>query len=116
MGFGLELVGEGLQLRDPAVAMRQRLLEQPVGEPGIPRQERPMEVRPDGAPDPAALPAALAVIAETCHDTAKGLRTRIQAGSTRVILEAGERMTHAGLELALKQDIADHSGVAGDCV
>jgi hypothetical protein len=46
MGLGFELVGERLELRRLAVAMGEGLREQPVGEPGIPGQERAMKVRP----------------------------------------------------------------------
>src|SRR5438132_7202439 len=76
MGLGLELVVERLELRRLAVAMRERLRQQPVGEPGIPREERPMEVRAERTPQAAALPATLAVIPEPGHDAAERLRTR----------------------------------------
>ena len=75
-----------------------------------------MEVRSDRTPDAAALPAALAVVAESGDDAAKWLRARIQARPSSVILEARERAAHAGLELALEQDVADHARVARDCV
>ena len=91
MGLGFELVGQRLQLGRLAVAMRERLREQPVGEPGIPRQERAMEVRPEGASDAATLPTTLAVIAEPGHDSAERLRALVQTGSSRVVLEARQR-------------------------
>ena len=116
MRLGLELIREGLQLRRLAVAMRERLREQPVGQPGVPRQEWAVEVRSDRTPDAAALPAALAVVAESGDDAAKWLRARIQARPSSVILEARKRAAHAGLELALEQDVADHAPVAGDGV
>src|SRR5438094_1178308 len=75
-----------------------------------------MEVRSDCPPDAAAFPAAVAVIAETRHDSAEWLRTGIKARPSRVVLEARERTAHAGLELALQQDVADHAGFAGDGV
>jgi hypothetical protein len=116
MGFGFELVGERLQLWRLAGAIRERLREEPVGEPGIPRQEWAMKVRPNCTADATALPAALAVIPETRHDPAKRLRTGIEAGPARVILEARERPEHAGLELALQQNVTDHPSLVCDRV
>src|SRR5439155_14958712 len=116
MRLGLEVIREGLQPRRLAVAMRERLREQPVGKPGVPRQEWAVEVRPDRAPDAAALPAALAVVAEPGDDAAEWLRARIQACPACVILEARKRAADPGLELALEQDVADHARVAGDRV
>src|SRR6266704_3152222 len=72
-----------------------------------------MKVRPHCAPDAAAFPAALAVIAEARHDPAERLRTGIKARPSGVVLEARERTAHAGLELALQEDVADHAGFAG---
>src|SRR5438445_4544995 len=86
MGLGFELVGERLELRHLAVAMRERLRQQPVGEPGIPGEERPVEVRAERTPHAAALPATLAVIAESGHDAAERLRTRVEASAARVVL------------------------------
>src|SRR5712692_8495975 len=116
MRLGFEVIGERLQRRRLVEAMCERLFEQPVGEPRVPRQERAMQVRPDGTPDATALPAALAVVAEPGHDAAERLRTRIQASAPRVVLESRERAAHAGLELALQEDVADHARVAGDRV
>ena len=48
----LELVGERLELRRLAArAVRERLREQPVGEPRVARQQRAVEIRADRAPD-----------------------------------------------------------------
>ena len=55
MRFVFELVDEGCQVRQIAKAMCERLRKQPVGEPGVAWQERAVQVRPDGAPDAAAL-------------------------------------------------------------
>ena len=66
-----ELVVERRQHRRLAEAVRECLRQQPVGEPRVARQERSVQVRPDGTPDAAALVAALAVVAETCDDAAE---------------------------------------------
>src|SRR2546425_4758095 len=116
MRLGLEVIREGLQLRRLAVAMRERLREQPVGKPGIPRQEWAVEVRPDCTADAAALPAALAVVAEPGDDAAEWFRARVQARPARVILEACKGAAGSGLELALEQDVADHAPFARDRV
>src|SRR5207248_5621846 len=71
-------------------------------------------VRADLTADAAAFPAALAVVAETGDDTAERLRARIEARAARVVLEAGQRPPHARLQLALKQDVADHPSLARD--
>src|SRR5215210_7167584 len=94
--------------------MGDRLRQQPVGEPGIAWEQRPVQVRADRAADTAAFPAALAVIAEPGHDPAERSRLRVEASPAGVVLEAGERPPPAGLELALEQDVADEAPVAGD--
>src|SRR2546423_15261822 len=105
MRLVFELVAEGCQFRRLAVAMRERLPEQPVGEPRVPRQEWTVEVRPDRTPDAAAFPAALAVVAEPGDDPAEWLRARVQVRPSRVILAARQRATQPRLEVALPQDI-----------
>ena len=102
MGLGFELVGERVELRRLAVAIREGLCEQPVGEPGIPGQKRAVEVRAQGTPDAATLSAALAVIPEPGHDAAERLGTRIQVRAAGVVFEARQCAVHTGLELALE--------------
>jgi hypothetical protein len=69
MRLGLEDVAQRLELCGiAAAAVGERLTEEPVGQPRVPRQERPVQVRPDRASDPAALEAALAIIAEPGDD------------------------------------------------
>src|SRR5436305_21967 len=66
--------------------------------------------------DATASPAALAVVAEARDHAAQRLRTRIQARAPGVVLEAGQRLPHARLQLALEQDVADHARLARDGV
>src|SRR5262245_32392802 len=94
--------------------MRERLREQPVREPGIAGEQRPMEVRADGAPEAAALEAALAVVAEAVNDPAQGLGARVEPRAAGMVLEAGKRLDKARLELALEEHVADHPALAGD--
>src|SRR5437868_307779 len=100
MGLGFELAGERLERRRLAVTMRERLRQQPIGEPGIPGEERPMEVRAERTPDATALPATLAVVAEPGYHAAERLRTRVEASATRAVLEASQRTAQAGRKLA----------------
>ena len=58
----------------PRVA--QRLHDQPVGEPGIAREERPVEVRPERGAAADALVAALAVVSVPGDDAAERQRRR----------------------------------------
>src|SRR6185437_10892658 len=96
--------------------MCQGLPEQPVGEPGVPRQEWPVEVGPDDSAHTTALEAAFAVVAEAGDDTPEWIRSRIEPGSADVVLEAGKRTSDPGLELALEQHVADHASFPRDCV
>ena len=93
--------------------VRERLRQQPVREPRVPRQQRPVEVRADGAADAAALEAALAVVAEAVHDAAERQRALVEQRAAGVVLESGERP--AG-PLAVEQDVADHAALARDRV
>src|SRR5712691_12208505 len=117
MRLRLELVRKRRQFRGlAAAAMCERLLEQPVGEPRVARQERAVQIRADRAAEPAAFMTALAVVAEAVDDPAERLRTRIETGAARVVLEAGERSRRAGLELALEEHVADHPPRACHCL
>src|SRR5581483_4966086 len=74
----LERVVDGSELgRLPAGAVGERLREQPVGELRIPRQQRPVQIRPDRASEPASLVAALAVVSEPGDDAAERLGARV---------------------------------------
>src|SRR5581483_10210298 len=76
----LEDVRERLELRRlAAAAMRERLGEEPVREPRVARQERPVEVRPDHPAGATALEAALAVVPEAGEDAAERLGAGIEA-------------------------------------
>src|SRR5690348_14471941 len=117
MGLALQLVPERLELgRLAPGAMRERLRQQPVCEPGIARQQGPVEVRAEDTAGAAALEAALAVVSEACQHAPERLRAVLEHGAARVVLEARERAPLAGLELALEQDVADHPALAGNGV
>src|SRR5665647_865643 len=76
----LELVGQRLELpRLSAGAVRQRLREQPVGQPRVAREQRPVEIRPDRPSDAGAFEAALPVVSEAGEDAAERLG-RVLAG------------------------------------
>ena len=75
-----------------------------------------MQVRPDRAPEPAALEATLAVVSEPRHDPAEWRRAGIEPRPARVVLESRKRPPVVGIELALEQDVADHPAVTGDCL
>ena len=108
----LEGVLERLELgRLLAGRVRQRLCEQPVGEPGIPRQQRAVEVRADRAADAAALEAGLAVVPEAGDDAAERLGAGVEQRAAGVVLEACERPPRP---LAVEQHVADHAALAGD--
>jgi hypothetical protein len=111
-----ELVRKRRQLRRLTEAMCQGLPEQPVGEPGVPRQEWTVEVGPDDSAYTTAFEAALAVVAKAGDDTPERIRAWIQPGSTDVVLEAGKRTSDPGLELALEQHVADHASLPRDRV
>src|SRR5665647_1055908 len=114
VGTRLELVGERLELpRLSAGAVRKRLREQPVGEPRVAREQRPVEIRPDRPSDAGAFEAALAVVSEAREDASERLGTGIEPGAAGVVLEARQRVADTGLELALEQDVADHPALAG---
>ena len=116
VGTAFELVGKRLELRRLAGAqpVGERLREQPVGEPRVTRQKRPVEIRADHAADTAALEAALAVVAEAGEHASEWLRAGIEARSAGVVLESGERPLLSRLELALDEHVADHALLAGD--
>ena len=110
----LEHVGERLELRRLAAGpVRERLREQPVGEPRVAGKQRPVEVRPDRAADARALEAALAVVPEAGDHATEGLGAWVELGAARMVLEARERVDRARVELAPEQDVADHPALAG---
>src|SRR6266849_4135729 len=111
---GFQLVRQRRKLgRLAAGPVGERLREQPVGEPWVARQERTVEVRTDGSADPRSLIAALTVVAEAGDHAAERLGPGVEAGTADVILEPGEGATHARLELAFDEDVADHAPLAG---
>src|SRR5690348_5462961 len=112
MRLALELVGERLQpLLDAAV--RERLLEQPVGEPRVAREKRTVQIGAVRALVAAALEARLPVVPEPKDDPAERLGAVVQDGAARVVLEAGQGLTGPR---ALEKHVADHAALAGDRV
>src|SRR5437870_1631943 len=110
----LELVAERLELRHVfAAAMRESLREQPVGKPRVAGQQRPMEICPDRPSHSSAFEAALAVVPEAGQDAAQWLGAGIEPGPAGVVLEARQCVPGTGVELALEEDVADHSALAG---
>src|SRR5713226_3904317 len=108
--------GDRVRSRFQRVRQRRKLRRipaRPVGEPGVSRQERTVEVRADGSADPRSLVAALTVVAEAGDHAAERLGPRVEARTAHMVLEPGEGATHTSLELALEQDVADHAPLAG---
>ena len=112
MALVLELVGERIEpLLDAGV--RERLFQQPVGEPRVARQQRPVEVRAVRALVAAALEAGGAVVPEARDDAAERLGAVVEDRAAGVVLEPGERLAGPG---ALEQHVADHPPLARDRV
>jgi hypothetical protein len=77
-GLAFELVRElGKCGRIASRGMAERLFQQPIGEPRVSRQERPVEIGADRPVEPTALEARPAVVPETVDDAAKGLGARV---------------------------------------
>ena len=66
----LQLVLERVEMRRLTGLPGERLRQEPVGEPGVPREQRPVQVRPERAPPAAAFVPALAVVPEARDDAA----------------------------------------------
>src|SRR5437763_15977090 len=93
----LEVVRQRLEPeRLASRCMRERLCEQPVGEPGIPWQERSVQVCADRSSKPAAFEAALAGVAEAEDDTSERISARGERRAGGVGREAGERGARPG--------------------
>src|SRR5262249_56889334 len=111
----LEVIRECVERRWVASrAVREGLREQPICEPGVARQQWPVEVRTDHGAGAAALEPAFPVVAEAGQHAAERLGAGIETCSSGMVLEAGERPLLPGLELALDQDVADHPPLACD--
>ena len=91
----LELVGERLELDLAAGRVRERVREQPVGEPRVAREQRAVEVRAVDAALPAALVAGRAVVAEARDHAAERLGALVEDRPAGVVLEARERAAPA---------------------
>src|SRR5471030_507604 len=89
--------------------MRERILEQSIGEPGIPRQERPVQVRAVDTTHASAFEARLAVVPEAGDHASKGLDAGAEVGTARMVLEAGECVTCPG---AVEKHVADQAPLA----
>src|SRR3954454_15611476 len=110
MCLAFQLVRQRLEALLEA-CMRERLFEQPVREPRVARQERPVEIRAVRALVAAALEARGTVVAEARDHAPERLPALVEDRAARVVLEAGERLT-CPAELA--QHVADHSTLPGD--
>jgi hypothetical protein len=73
-----------------------------------------MEVRAQRAAAPAAFVAAFPVVAEPRDDAAQRLGAGFQNCPSRMVLEPGDGMPLAWLELAVEEDVSDHAPLAGD--
>src|SRR5262245_5694258 len=113
MSLPLEVVRELAQLRRLPEPVLERALEEPVREPGVPRQERAVEVRSDRRSDAAPLEAALAVVAEAGEDATEWRCLRVEPRDSRMVLEAGDGAPVSRHEVALDQTVADHAPFAG---
>ncbi len=84
------------QVLERVVEGRQRLLgtdrggDQPVGEPGVLGQQRPVQVGADDVARPDALVAVAPVVAMALEDPAQRRRSRAQTGPAAVVLKARE--------------------------
>src|SRR5207244_3447523 len=117
MRFRLEVVREPLELgRLGPRTMGDRLREEPVREPGVPWEQRAVQIRSDRASAAAALVPALAVVPETGDDAAERRDSRPEHGAPGMVLEPCERPRPARLELALEQHVADHPPLPCDRV
>ena len=87
----------GSRARVAVRRVRERLSEQPVGQPRVPRKQRAVEVRPDRPAEPAAFEPRRAVVAESEDDAPERRCARVEQRPPRVVLEAGElRASHRG--------------------
>ena len=73
-----------------------------------------MEVRPDRASESASLEARGPVVAEPVLDSSERLGTGVEQRPARVVLEARQRPSNVGIELALEEDVTDHPRLACD--
>ena len=112
----LELVGERLEPGgSPPVAVRERLREQPVREPRVARQQRPVQVRADARPTRQPSKPVSPSLPKPATTRPSGSRPGRGASGRR-----GSRSRRASalarLELAVEQHVADHPPLAGDRV
>src|SRR5262245_54026194 len=106
MGGRLESVRERLELRFRARQAADRERDQPVGEPGILRQEGPVQVGADQVEAPDSLESVAPVVTVTVQDPAERLRTRAEVRAPAVVLEPGQHPASLS-EIHLDRDVAD---------
>lgn len=114
MGAVLEPVAERLEGRRLAAPPRERLPEQPVGEPGVSGEEGAVEVRADCPPHATALETVLPVVPEAVDDATERPRALVEIRSSGMVLEAGKRPDYARSEFGREEDVADHPALTGD--
>ncbi len=106
VGGVLERVVERLELGPGAVAALQRERDQVVGQPGVLRQQRAVQVGADQVVAAHALEAVAAVVAVALQHPAERLGAGAEVGAAAVVLEAGED-PRAAAEVDLDRDVAD---------
>src|SRR4051794_3898586 len=98
----LQRVVEGLGPRAGAPG------DEPVGEPGVLRQQRAVQVRADDAVAHDALVARLPGVAVAAQDLAQRVLAGTEVRAAAVVLEARQH-TRSAVELHLDGDVADEA-------
>ena len=98
-----EIVRESLEGRGSAARrVRERLRDEPIGEPGVARQKRTVQVGSDRPFDATTLKTGRSVVPEAVQHSPERKCVFIEHRSTRVVLEACKRVPLSGLELAFE--------------
>src|SRR5437763_1089936 len=85
----------------------QRTGYQPVREPHVLGQQRPVQVGPNHAAAAGALVAVLAVVAVALEDPAEGLSPRTEVRPPAVVLKPSHDRALAGFQLDLDGGVSD---------
>ena len=104
----LELVVQRRNGGSPPVACAERRREQPVGEPRVSRQQRPVQVRPDRSPSWQPSKPVSPLFPNPARRGRAARRPR-RASSGRRGSRSPPASALAGIELALEQHVADHA-------
>lgn len=115
MGFNGQIIRELLEYgRSTTGGVSERLSDEPVGEPGVSRQEWPVQVGADRTPHATTFESRLSVVPEPVEHPSERLGTWIETGLPGVVLESRDRPALTRLELTLEEHVADHSRGARD--